>query len=115
MPRLEHERRIMGLLGLSAKAGRLVVGVPLICEALRRGADGKRPLVLVMAEDASRNTQKRIQDKAAFYSVPQHTLSIGCEALALAVGKRGSAVAAVGVTEPQLAAAIEALFEEAAE
>ena len=113
MPMCERDRRALGLLGLAAKAGRLTVGVPLLCEALQRGAKGKVPLVIALASDASDNTTKRVSDRAAFYRVPLMRLAVSCAELAHAVGKQNAAVAAVGVTEPQLAAALVALMDSA--
>ena len=104
--------RALGLLGLCAKAGRVVVGVPLICTALQSGAKNKTPLLVVLASDCAPNTAKRITDRTAFYGVPLVRLPIDTETLAHAVGKRDGAVAAVGVTEQNLAAAILAASKE---
>ena len=104
--------RAIGLLGLCAKAGRVVVGVPLICTALQTGAKNKTPLVVLLAEGCAPNTTKRITDRTTFYGVPLIRLPIDTAALAHAVGKRDAAVAAVGVTEEHLAAAILAAMKE---
>ncbi len=109
----ENEKKALGYLGLAARAGRVSVGVPLCCEALRKRANDKKsaPVVLLFASDASGATKKRITDKAAYYGVPLVALSLDCAALAVAVGKRGGSVAAVLVNEPSLALAIGALYE----
>ena len=104
--------RVLGLLGFAARARRAVMGVSLICTALSRGAAGKTPLVILEASDSSANSHKRITDRAAFYGVPCHALECDMARLALAVGKRDGACAAVGVTDPELARAIIALIEE---
>lgn len=104
--RTEHALR---LLGLAARARRVTVGVPLICAGLQKS---KQSMLVLVAADASDNTQKRISDKCTYYGVQLIRLSADCERLALSVGKRDGAVAAVGVTEPNLAAAISKLFEE---
>lgn len=101
-------QKALRLLGLAARAGRTVVGVPLICTALQRGAKDKTPLLVVEAADSSANTHKRITDRTAFYGVRRVRVDADCAALALAVGKRDALVAAVGVTEPHLAHEIEA-------
>ena len=52
--------------GLCAKAGAVVCGTPLICEALRK----KNPPVLVLlASDAAKNAEKKLTDKCGFYGV----------------------------------------------
>ena len=103
-------RRTLGLLGLATRAGRVIVGVPLICAAFTQSKSGKRPLLVLVANDASAATQKKITDKCSFYGVRLITLPTDCEQLALTVGKRGAAVAAVGVTEEHLATAIGELY-----
>ena len=106
----EGTQRALRLLGLAARAGRTVVGVPLICTALQRGAKDKTPLLVVVAADCSANTNKRITDRTAFYGVRAVKVDVDCAALALAVGKRDALVAAVGVTEPHLAKEIGEAF-----
>lgn len=57
--------RISGMLGLAAKAGKLIVGEDKILEAIR---SGKARLVII-AGDASDNTKKRYSDKCSYYGV----------------------------------------------
>ncbi|MBR6727960.1 MAG: hypothetical protein IKM08_07175 [Clostridia bacterium] len=106
----DRAERALGLLGLATRAGRVTVGVPLICTAMQQGKNGQRPLVVLTAADASAATKKRIGDKCAFYGVQLIALPVDCGRLALAVGKRGAAVAAAGVNEPNLATAIKELY-----
>ncbi len=113
MPTGNNTEQALRLLGLAARAGRTVVGVPLICAALAKGAKNKTPLLVLYADDCSANTQKRITDRTAYYGVKCYRLSVDCEALALAVGKRDAAVAAVGVSEPNLAQAMMQALESA--
>ena len=109
---IDRTDRVLGLLGFAARARRAVMGVSLICTALSRGAAGKTPLVIVEAADSSANSHKRITDRAAYYGVPCKQLACDMARLALAVGKRDGACAAVGVTDPELARAILALIQE---
>ena len=104
--------RALRLLGLAARAGRTVVGVPLICTALQRAVKDKTPFLVLVAADCSANSNKRIMDRAAYYGVRAVKTEIDCETLALAVGKRDALVAAVGVTEENLAAEIARVLEE---
>lgn len=106
------EERALSYLGFAVRAGRAVIGVPLVCEALKKVPSGseKAPLIVLEAADTSANTHKRISDRTAYYKTPALQLSIGAGELATAVGKRGGAVGAVGVTERHLAAAIAALY-----
>ena len=58
--------KIYSLLGLAMKGGRIASGEHQTLEAVK---SGDAALVLV-AEDASDNTQKLFRDKCAFYHVP---------------------------------------------
>lgn len=107
----DREEKALRFLGFAARAGRIIVGVPLLCGALQKGKGEKVPLLLLLASDASQNTQKRITDRAAYYGVPLIRLSADCAALALRAGKRGGTVAAVGITDKDLSMAIINLYK----
>ena len=93
------EDKLLSTLGLCARARKLVMGTPMVCEAMR---DGKAPVIAVLeASDTSDNTHKKLSDKCAFYRVPLYRLTADTERLGRAVGKTG-AVAAVGVTDESL-------------
>ena len=105
--------RILKYLGLSAKAGRLVIGTSLICTALSKQARDKTPVLVLWACDASANTQKRLHDRSTYYGVAHTVLEgVDCSTLAVRVGKGDAAVAAVGVTDGNLARAILAVLQE---
>ena len=108
----DREEKALGFLGLAARAGRVIAGVPLICTALQKGKKDKAPVLVLLAADASENTEKRVTDRTAYYGVPLIRLSVDRTVLALRVGKRGGAVAAVGITEPSLARAIIGSYQE---
>ena len=111
MPPVDTERALR-FLGLAARARALVIGTPLICTALSKNAKGKTPLAVLCAEDCSPNTKKRLTDRTAFYGVPLFTLPHTCAQLAHAIGKKEALVAAVGVTDRNLAVAITAALKE---
>ncbi len=93
------EDKLLSTLGLCARARKLVMGTPMVCEAMR---DKKATVIAVLeASDTSENTHKKLSDKCAFYRVPLYRLTADTEALGRAVGKTG-AVAAVGVTDASL-------------
>ena len=103
--------RALRLLGLAARARALVIGVPLICTALSQGKN-KAPALVLVAEDCSTNTKKRITDRTAFYGAELIALPCTCEQLAHTIGKKEALVAAVGVTDHNLATAIAAALKE---
>lgn len=89
---------VLGALGICAKAGRLICGTPLICEALKAK---KQIFLVVEASDNSENTQKRLRDRCEFYGVKKVRLECDGDALAKALGKSGR-VAAAAITDEQL-------------
>ncbi|PLT31587.1 YlxQ family RNA-binding protein [Peribacillus deserti] len=56
----------MSLLGLAARARKMISGEELVVKEIR---NGKAKLV-ILAQDASHNTEKKITDKCKFYKVP---------------------------------------------
>ena len=101
----ENEKKLLSSLGLCARAGKLIFGVPMICEALRKGGIEK-PVLIIEASDASDGTHKKIADKAAFYQV--RVVRINCDGatLASALGKTSS-LAAVAVKDKNMCNMVE--------
>lgn len=99
--------RVLGLLGLCAKAGRLIPGTQLICDSLR---DGKGICLVVMASGAAENTKKRLTDRCTYYGVKLFAVNVTAEKFGHALGKGGE-LAAVGITDGHFAAGIMKLFK----
>ena len=100
----ENEKKLLSTLGLCVKAGKVIFGVPMICDAMRKGGE-KSPVTVLSAADISENTQKRITDKCAFYKVRHIQIGSDCETLGRALGK--SAVAAVMINDQNFCRALE--------
>ena len=107
----ELEKKVLSLLGFAVRARAAAIGVPLVCEALKKACNGakKRPIIVLEAADTSPNAHKRIGDRTAYYGVPLQQLSLSAEALGATVGKTVP-VGAVAVLDTQLATAIAALY-----
>ena len=97
--------KALSTLGLCHKAGKTVIGTPMICEAMRKGGRN-RPVTVFEASDTSDNTHKKLSDKCSFYNVRHIRLECDGMTLAAALGK-GSSVAAVAVTDEKLSEAVE--------
>ena len=95
----DPNRALLFSLGICAKAGKLIYGVPMVCEALKKQ---KSVVAVFSAADNSPNSAKRLSDRCTFYGVPLHTLSIDGDTLSSAVGKSGR-LAALAVTDSNLA------------
>ncbi len=89
------DKRILGSLGLCAKAGKLIFGVPMIIEAMQKN---KKVYLVIEAGDTSDNTHKRITDKCNYYQVEKVRLELDGADIASAVGK-SSSLAAVAITD----------------
>ena len=99
------EKKLWSALGLCVKAGKVIFGVPMICEAARRGGE-KAPLLVLSASDTSDNTAKKITDKCEYYKIKHIRLGCGGETLAAAVGKT-SFIGAVAITDKNMCMMVE--------
>ena len=98
----DQNRALLFSLGLCAKAGKLIYGVPMVCEALKKQ---KSVVAVFSAADNSPNSAKRLSDRCTFYGVSLYTLSVDGDTLSSAVGKSGR-LAALAVTDSNLAALV---------
>lgn len=99
------QNKVLSLLGLSARAGKLASGEYSAETAVK---SGKAALVLV-AEDASANTKKLFHDKCSFYEVPIYEFGTK-EVLGHAIGKELRA--SVAVLDEGLANAVISHLED---
>ena len=97
--------KVLSLLGLSARAGKIASGEFAAETAVK---SGKAALVIV-AEDASDNTKKLFHDKCSFYEVPVFDYGTK-ETLGHAIGKELRA--SVAVLDAGLANAIISHLEQ---
>ncbi len=98
------ERRLLGLIGLGVRARGAVVGVERVRDAAKRGF----VVLAIVAPDASRHSL----DKVVPLLVARRIRIIegpSASALGAAVGRE--ATAAVGITDPSLAAGVRKLFD----
>ena len=108
---MTDEKNLLGLIGICKRAGKTVVGVPMICEHLQKyrkkrpiGEEKTTELIVIEASDTSNNTHKKISDKCIYYKVKHVKIESSCEILGRAVGK--SAVAAVAIADESFCRAI---------
>ena len=100
----ELDRKLLGLIGLGARARNVVVGVERVRDAVRRG---KVKLVFV-APDASENSREKVLPLLLAKRVRVYE-GLSAEALGQAVGKESTV--AVGVTDAALASGMRRLVE----
>ena len=58
------EKKLLMALGMCARARQLIMGIPMICDAMRRGGAGA-PATVFVASGLSENSRKRITDRTA--------------------------------------------------
>ena len=97
--------KVLSSLGLCVKAGKVIFGVPMICEAMKKGGKSM-PVAVLEASDVSDNTHKRIGDRCAYYGVRIIKLECGGEELAAALGK-SAFLGAVAVTDEKMLSIVE--------
>ncbi len=98
------EKKILSLLGLCRRAGKLISGQEKVESGIREG----QALLVVIAADASDNTKKRFTDKCSFYEVPCYCVFTK-EEIGQAIGYEERATLAV--TDEGFADKIMQLFE----
>ena len=84
--------RALALLGLARRAGAVVGGT----EAVRGLCRSGKACLVLLADDCSENSAKRVRDCCAFYGVPLERVDVSMQRLGKAIGMREASAAAVG-------------------
>ncbi len=127
----EGEKKLLGMLGLAARARKLLCGTELVCGDIRQNAaaaEGKggkdksdRVRLVLIVSDASENTRKRIVNCCTYYGVPHEHIAVSGEIAAQAVGKnkgnRGerARVSVIGIRDENFTKAIHTIISEHAD
>lgn len=102
----DKTQKLIGLLGLAAKAGKLIYGTPMTCDALR---ERKKIYYVFKASNCSENTSKRIADKCKYYNVQLINVELDTCELARRLGKSGE-LAVVALADAGFADGIKKLL-----
>ena len=92
--------KVLSMLGLAAKASRVVSGE----FSTEKAVKAQKAYLVIVAEDASQNTQKMFTNMTNFYKVPMYRYGVK-EVLGRALGKEMRA--SLAVTDQGLAHSIE--------
>ncbi|GEN81987.1 50S ribosomal protein L7ae [Sporosarcina luteola] len=87
---MNHSNEIFQLLGMAARARKLITGEEMVVKEIRSG----NARIVIVSEDASKNTLKKVDDKCKFYNVEKHVFG-SREALGHAIGKESRVVLAL--------------------
>lgn len=91
--------KVLGLLGISAKAGKIVSGTDLVLEEMQK----QKVYLVIIAEDASGKTKKNIIYYCTKNNV-QHIIFGTIDELSKSIGKNNKAI--IGIEDQNLAKAI---------
>jgi len=87
---MEQRKKILSMIGMAYKAGKVVSGEDPVRKAIR----GKTVKLLIIAEDASDNTKKRFINSASYYHVP-YFIYLTKEELSDSLGHKIRSVASI--------------------
>jgi len=93
---------VLRMIGLSMRAGKLVFGSNLVVSAIR---SPNKPKLVLIAEDASDNTKKKVIDGCTFHSVKYLNTQYSGSVFSKTIGKTFD-VMVVAVTDDGLAKTI---------
>ena len=99
--------KFLSMLGLSRRAGKVVIGTPLVTGLL----PGGKVKIVFYTSDASENTKKRITDKCKFYNVNCVMLNIPSDRIGKMVGM-STPVCVIGVADDNFSKQLNALIQE---
>ena len=91
--------KTLGLLGISAKAGKVVSGTDIVLENIKK----KKLNLIILAQDCSEKTKNNIKQVAQKYGIPIKEFGT-IEENSKAIGKNNRAI--IGLTDKKLATAI---------
>ena len=97
--------KFLSLLGLCKRAGKLAAGEVAAEQAVR----GKNAYLLILSEDASKNTKKKFRNSAAYYELPLAEIGTK-EELGRAIGADMRSV--IAVTEEGFAKKLKQLADD---
>lgn len=85
-----NNEKWLSFLGLANRAGKIITGEELVVKEIQK----QRVKLVLLANDASSNTTKKITDKCNFYNVPLRIVSDRYQ-LGQSIGKEARVVVAV--------------------
>ena len=84
--------KLLSLIGLARKAGKITIGTEMVCDAVRSG-DVK---LVIASENSSDNTKKRISNCVLHYVVRLEYIAATPDELGRAIGKPATACVGIG-------------------
>lgn len=101
---MNQQKQWTSLLGLANRARKVISGEELVVKEVRQ----KRAKLVLLSQDASANTMKKVTDKCNYYQVPFMTVEDRYQ-LGKAIGKEARVV--VAVNDAGFAAKLKTLLD----
>jgi ribosomal protein L7Ae-like RNA K-turn-binding protein len=102
---IDRQEKLLGMLGLAMRAGKLIVGTDQVFTAMQKAS---KPYLVFVSEGASDKAKERIGFKCEFYNVPLAMLKLPPEELGRRLGKTYTPVC-VGVSDEGFAKRLKEL------
>ena len=102
---MNDEKKLLALLGIAKKAGKVISGTDMVTESIRSKSKTSVKLIL-LACDASQNTKKKINNTAQYYNIPLLSVSTDKSELARLTG-HSSELSVIGITDQGFANAMQ--------
>ena len=93
--------KLLGMIGLAKRAGKLVSGSEAVLESIHN----KKAKAVYICADASDNTKKKFCDSCKYYGIEYCILSVMMTELSSAIGKMGN-IAAVCISDEEMNKAV---------
>lgn len=91
-----EQNKLLSMIGLAKKAGRAIVGLPMISEHISKKQHiSQDEFLLIEASDTSDGTHKKISNKCEFYNIRSVRIDSTCSELGAALGKSATAAVAI--------------------
>ena len=104
---MEDNKRLLSMLGIAKKSGRIIIGAPMIIEHIQKKKIISPDEFLVLeASDTSDNTHKKLSDKCTYYNIRHVRINATCCELGASLGK--GAIAAVAILGADMCRGVEA-------
>lgn len=102
---INKTEKFLSMLGLCRRAGKVIIGTPLVTSILPSG----KVKVVFYTSDASENTKKRITDKCKFYNTNCVMVEITSDDIGKMVGM-STPVCVIGVIDDNFSKQLNALI-----
>ena len=100
-------QRLCGMIGLAARARKLAPGTELATQSVRSG----KAYMVIVAYDASKNTQKRVFNCCEYYECECREIPVTASELADAIGRTGL-ITSAAVNDVHMAKGIRKILDD---